>query len=51
MLGRIATIILLEDKTKSSQVEFEKAIDEFNFELMHFGDSIGFKIYDMVKGI
>ena len=51
MLGRITMTILLGDKTKVSWVELEKAIDEFNFELMHFGHSIGFKTFDMVKGI
>ena len=51
MLGRITTTILLGDKTQFSQVEFEKAIDEFNFELMQFGHSIGFKTFDMVRGI
>jgi hypothetical protein len=49
--GRIAETILQGDGERAlSGVDLEKAIREFNAELVAFGISIGFRTFDTVQG-
>jgi phosphoribosylamine-glycine ligase len=49
--GKVVATVFLGDQTESSRPDLDKAIDEFNAELLHFGESIGFRTFDLVQGI
>lgn len=51
MLGRIGKrVIVGENELQSTREDLEKAINEFNSALSHFGHNVVFKTFDRIQG-
>jgi hypothetical protein len=48
----VASTFFTDEKDYNSvDSELKAAVDEFNSSLMHYGNGVGFKVFDLLQGI
>lgn len=47
----VSNLFVGEREHKTVDLDLKAAVDEFNSAVMHFGQGLGFKVFDLLRGI